>query len=189
MKIATAQTRPIKGDIPANIENHKKLIHLALANEADAIIFPELSLTGYEPTLAKELATTRDDGRLNEFQTISDTNHIAIGIGLPLKNTPRPTISMVIFQPHRPRQTYSKEFIHADEEPFFIGGQNSSGVLGDHPNIALAICYEISIPQHAQRAYKNGAEIYIASVAKFVNGIDNSLNRLSEIASAYSIRA
>jgi predicted amidohydrolase len=94
---------------------------------------------------------------------------------------------MVIFQPHRPRQTYSKEFIHADEEPFFIGGKNSSGVLSSHPNIALAICYEISIPQHAQRAYKNGAEIYIASVAKFVNGIDNSLNRLSQIASAYSM--
>jgi predicted amidohydrolase len=98
MKIAAAQTRSIKGDIQANIENHKKLIDLALSNGADTIIFPELSLTGYEPTLAKELATTQDDGRLNEFQTISNTNYIIIGVGFPLKNNFCLTISMVIFQ-------------------------------------------------------------------------------------------
>jgi predicted amidohydrolase len=94
---------------------------------------------------------------------------------------------MIIFQPGRPRQIYSKEFIHADEERYFIANQNSSAVLPNYPNIALAICYEISIPQHAERAYKNGAEIYLASVAKFVTGIDKSLNRLSEIASVYSM--
>lgn len=183
MKIAAAQTQPVKGDIQANIENHKQLIDLALSNSADTIIFPELSLTGYEPTLAKELATTQNDPRLNQFQTISDTNHIIIGIGLPLKNHPRPTISMVIFQPDRPRQVYSKQYIHADEEPYFINGRNPTNTL---PNIALAICYEISVPQHAQTAHQNGTQIYLASVAKSVNGINRAYERLSEIARTYS---
>jgi len=57
MKICVAQTRPVKGDIQSNIENHKKFIDLAVSGGADTIIFPELSLTGYEPELAKELAT------------------------------------------------------------------------------------------------------------------------------------
>ena len=56
MKICVAQTRPVKGNIQANIENHKKIISFALSHEADTIIFPELSLTGYEPGLSKELA-------------------------------------------------------------------------------------------------------------------------------------
>jgi predicted amidohydrolase len=54
MKIAVAQTRPIKGDISTNIKTHKKLIDLAISYKVDTIFFPELSITGYEPELAKE---------------------------------------------------------------------------------------------------------------------------------------
>jgi len=60
MKICIAQTTPIKGDIEKNIENHKKLIALSIQENADIIVFPELSLTGYEPKLVKELATTKE---------------------------------------------------------------------------------------------------------------------------------
>ena len=47
MKICIAQTRAVKGDIEANLVNHKKSIELAAAHGAEMIIFPELSLTGY----------------------------------------------------------------------------------------------------------------------------------------------
>ena len=68
MKICAAQARPIKGDVQRNIESHKKLVDLAVSKGTDAIIFPELSLTGYEPTLAKELAIPPEDKRLDNFQ-------------------------------------------------------------------------------------------------------------------------
>ena len=45
MKICIAQTKPIKGNVSANIEAHKKFIELALLLNTDAIFFPELSLT------------------------------------------------------------------------------------------------------------------------------------------------
>jgi predicted amidohydrolase len=61
MKISIAQTKPIKGDILANIDNHKVLIKIASSFKTDAVFFPELSLTGYEPELEKELATNKDD--------------------------------------------------------------------------------------------------------------------------------
>ena len=51
MRICVAQSKPIKEDIVANIEQHKKFIHLAIYSKADVIVFPELSITGYEPTL------------------------------------------------------------------------------------------------------------------------------------------
>ncbi len=68
MKICVAQTRPSKGDIQSNIERHKKLIDLAVANGANIAVFPELSITGYEPERAKELATIPDDRRFEDFQ-------------------------------------------------------------------------------------------------------------------------
>jgi predicted amidohydrolase len=187
MKICVAQTRPIKGDIGSNIENHKKLIDLAVANGADAIIFPELSLTGYEPALAKELATHQDDHRFDDFQKISDTRQITIGVGVPITNNTGICISMLIFQPHQARQIYSKQYLHPDEEAFFVNGQSSTGLIGDKTKIAPAICYELSVPEHAENAFKSGAEIYMVSVAKFANGVDKAIKTLAEIAEKYSM--
>lgn len=53
MKLCSAQIQPIKGDIDRNIQKHIFFINSAIENGADLIFFPELSLTGYEPTLAK----------------------------------------------------------------------------------------------------------------------------------------
>jgi predicted amidohydrolase len=187
MKICVAQTRPVKGDIQSNIENHKKLIDLAVFYGADTIIFPELSLTGYEPELSKEVAINQDDSRLDDLQRISDTGHITIGVGLPTKNGTGICISMVLFRPNTARQTYSKKYLHPDEDEFFISGQSATGLIGNRPNIALAICYELSVPEHAENAFKSGAQIYIASVAKTADGMDKAIKRLSHIADTYSM--
>jgi predicted amidohydrolase len=187
MKICVAQTKPVKGDIQSNIINHKKLIALAVSYKADTIIFPELSLTGYEPELAKELAVDKDDSRLNDLQSISDTNELTIGVGVPIKNNSGINIGMVIFQSNKERQVYYKKYLHADEEPYFVSGQNTIGLIGSKPNIAFAICYEIFIPEHSENTFKIGAEIYIASVAKTINGVERAVTTLSGIANKYSM--
>jgi predicted amidohydrolase len=103
MKICIAQIRPVKGETDKNIEIHKKFIDLAISKEADMIFFPELSLTGYEPKLAKNLATTQDDKRFDDFQNISDSHNITIGVGMPTKSDSDILISTIIFQPHESR--------------------------------------------------------------------------------------
>src|SRR4051794_39123616 len=118
MRIAVAQIRPVKGDIQSNIANHKELIDVAAANEADIIIFPELSLTGYEPELSKELATSASDVRFDDFGKMSEENQITIGVGAPLKSNTGVCISTILFQPGKTRSIYSKKYLHADEEPF-----------------------------------------------------------------------
>lgn len=85
MKICIGQTNPQKGDIDKNIGIHTKFIQTAIEQSADIIVFPELSLTGYEPELAKELATTQSDERLDIFQNLSDNSKIIIGCGIPTK--------------------------------------------------------------------------------------------------------
>lgn len=186
MKICAAQARPVKGDIQSNIANHKKLIDLAIADGADTIIFPELSLTGYEPGLAKELATDLNDNRFDDFQKISDTNNITIGAGMPTKADNGVLISMLIFQAFQPRQIYSKQHLHSDEFPFFINGQKQVHLVQEK-KISLAICYEISVPEHAEKIYKERGEIYVASVAKSVLGVEKAIGTLSDIAKRYSM--
>ncbi len=187
MKLCVAQSRPAAGNIEQNIQHHRRLIDLALAHEANVVIFPELSITGYEPTLAKQLATIADDCRFDIFQTISDAKQIVIGIGVPIKSKDDICISMVLFHPRAARQVYSKEYIHADEEPFFISGQNSSVVIASQPEIALAICYELAIAEHAEHAAKSGAKFYLASVCKTAKQLEGTTARLAAIARQYSM--
>ncbi|MFA6037405.1 MAG: carbon-nitrogen hydrolase family protein [Legionellales bacterium] len=143
------------------------------------------SITGYEPTLAAELAMSLEDNRLDIFQKICDDTKISIGIGAPIKSENGIYISLVIFQPNQARQLYSKKFLHPDEEAFFINGENDTVDLPN--NIALAICYELCIPEHSLNAFKNGAKIYIASVAKSMSGYEKSSDILSSIAGKYSM--
>ena len=82
---------------------------------------------------------------------------------------------------------YYKKYLHADEEPYFVSGQNTVGLIGCKPNIAFAICYEIFIPEHSENAFKIGAEIYIASVAKTSSGVEKAEKSLSSIANKYSM--
>lgn len=187
MKICIVQTRPVKGDVPHNLAVHKDFIDTAVSNGADVVIFPELSLTGYEPSLAKELATHQEDGRFAEFQTVSDTSAITIGVGMPTKAADGTCISMVLFQPHQARQTYSKKYIHADEEPFFVCGQNFPVLPVNGTRIGLAICYELSVPEHAEAAFANGAEVYLTSVAKSARGVTQAAERLAWIAQNYAV--
>ncbi|WP_026462547.1 carbon-nitrogen hydrolase family protein [Adhaeribacter aquaticus] len=187
MRICVAQTRPIKGNIQRNIEHHLKLIKLALPHNVDIIIFPELSITGYEPALANELATTPDDPRFNSFQELSDSNRITIGIGVPTRQDNGIGISLVLFTPNRPRETYTKKYLHPDEEPYFVSGRNTLNFIGEYHHTALAICYEISVPENAETAFKQGATIYLASVAKSVSGMAKAQERLAEISRKYAM--
>lgn len=187
MKICVAQTRSVAGNIPTNFEKHKRFIDTAVSYHANLIIFPELSLTNYEPTLAQALAVQPDDRQLDAFQTLADTGQITIGVGMATQNQPRPCISLVMFRPNQPRYTYRKQYLFPDEDPFFVPGPASTGLMGTNPSIALAICYELSVAQHAADAFKNNAKMYIASVAKTARGVDHAHRRLAEIASQYGM--
>lgn len=187
MQICVAQTRAVTGDVSKNIDNHKKFADLAVSHGADTIIFPELSLTGYEPTLANELATNKDDERFNELQQISDEKNMVLGAGIPIKSGKGVLIGMVIFRPLQPRETYFKQYLHHDEEPWFIKGPSQKVLEGVNAHIALAICYEISVSEHAQRAHESGAGIYIASVAKTVDGMEKAFDTLAMTAKKHSM--
>jgi predicted amidohydrolase len=185
MKLCVAQTRPVKGDILANIERHLAMIESARG--ADLILFPELSLTGYEPTLAKELWIEPDDCRLEKFQAISDSSAVTLAVGAPTSCVRGICITMFLFQPHKSRLIYSKRYLHPDEEPFFVAGQDVLTLNVNRTVIAPAICYELSVPEHSENAARSGASVYMASVAKTTKGLDVAVPTLAGIARKYSM--
>lgn len=187
MKISIAQMKPVKGDVSSNIDKHKNLINLAISLKADAIFFPELSITGYEPTLSKALATNINDQRFDDFQQISDKNSITIGIGMPIKSKLGVLIGMIIFQPYKSRQVYSKQKLHVDELPYFTCGNQQLILTIKNTKVVPAICYESLLPEHAENAHKMGGEVYLASVSKSQNGVDKAIKHFPDIACKYAM--
>lgn len=187
MRICGVQLRPVPGNIAANTAKHLQLIELAVAHGAGLIYFPELSLTGYEPRLAKSLAIHESDARLDVLQRRSDLHNILIGAGLPISAGSQVQIGMVWFSPKTPRRRYAKQYLHADELPFFVQGDGQLVLQAAGHAIAPAICYESLQPNHAERAATLGADTYLASVAKPAGALAKAMLHYSTVAREYNM--
>lgn len=186
MKIAAAQMRSCVGHASQNINRHLELIDLAVEHGADLVVFPELSLTGYEPSRAAEFAVTADDLGFAALQTASDVNAVTIVAGAPLKCLGLPQVSAFIFEPKIASRVYSKQFLHSDEIQYFAPGESADSLICKDPVVSLAICYELSVGRHAETAFAFGASVYLASVAKTQVGVRLASERLSSIAKRHS---
>lgn len=188
MKIAVAQTRPVIGEVDANLLKHQQMIEQAAALGAGMVVFPELSLTGYEPGLANELATDQQDPRFEPLQVLSDQYGIIIGVGMPIAVAGAlPHIGLIVFQPVGPRITYAKQYLHADEVPYFSPGNQQVYLEAGRYRVGLAICYELSVPEHAANVYEEEADIYLVSEAKTVTGVEKAINTLTDISRRYGM--
>lgn len=186
MKICIAQTKSEKGKVQENIQNHLRIVKRAIKSNSDLIIFPELSITNYEPDLAKELSTDIENSIFNPFQELSDNNKIIIGIGMPTNSTDGVNISMLIFQSNEKRVVYSKQMLHSDELPYFACGNDQVILTIKEKKIAVGICYETLQHGHFLNTQQKGADIYIASVAKPKGGIEKAYKHFPKIAREFN---
>ena len=186
MRIGIAQIESVKGHIEKNLEKHLKFIEAMAEKKPDLMMFPELSLTGYEPELAKDLATTANDIRLLPLQEASNKYDLILCVGIPTTNEGQLYVSMVIFRPGKAPITYSKQYLYHTETGIFTPGNTPCILPYDARNIvAPAICYELFNAAHADYAHRQHATIYMASVLNSVNGVDADIEKLSKIAATY----
>lgn len=187
MKIALAQYQSIKGDIAANVKKHLVFLEESSKHRVDLVVFPELSLSGYEPTLAKELAMELTDDRLEPFQVFSNTKNVTVLAGFPGFSSKGTCISLAIFQPHQPAIRYSKRYLHEDEWPYFVSGDKSPILLVNGIKIGLTICYELSVAEHNALLAQSNIDLYLASVAKTTNGMLTASRTLSSFAQTQGV--
>ena len=187
MKIGLAQIKSVKGDISHNLEHHLALLNQLSPGDADLVLFPELSLTNYDPDIAASVALHPDDVRLKPLQAFADKAATAIGVGVPTRTQEKPRISTIVFWPGAPKTVIHKSYLHADEVPYFAAKQAPATVLEVGKRVAIAICYEISVDDHYASAAHQGMEVLLATVAKTAGGMDQARQRLSAKARQFNI--
>ena len=128
--VAVAQTSPRAGDLAANVEEHVALLELAVGEGAELVVFPELSLTGYELELAAALALDADavrvsrEPRLEPLQSVVDEHGVVAAVGAPLRMADLTddggrgaggalAIGTCILRPAAPPELYTKRHLGA----------------------------------------------------------------------------
>ena len=161
--IASAQYSVVRGDIAANLDTHMRMTERAAALGVDFLVFPELSVTGYELDLAAELQTTAADPVFAPLQALAAQHDMRVMVGMPLKAASgKPYIGSIIFGGAATR-TYNKVHVHESEAAYFQS-DDKVGIM-EHKGAALglAICADLNHASHAARAAECGADIYAAS--------------------------
>lgn len=186
--MAAAQLESVAGNMEANILTHKRYIEVAAGNNVDFIIFPELSLTGYESELADRLQLTIDDPRLCLFKKLAHEYKITIAIGAPMVSPEeaKPNIASFIFGPDK-CEVYAKQYLHPGEEVYFSPGNKSRLIKVNDMTIGMAICADLTHPEHAQHAAENGSVLYAAGVFISEKGYAVDTAFLQQYAKKYSM--
>lgn len=164
LSIAAAQSFSVAGDVRSNAQRHLRFAELAAAQRVQLVVFPELSLTGYELALAKDRVVAADDSALQPLRSLAAHAGLTIVVGAPVMGRSGTHIGALAFSPDGSALQYTKVHVHESEMPHFAAGDGGPLIhLGDS-QVALAICRDAAFPEHASRAAQSGAGLYVASV-------------------------
>jgi predicted amidohydrolase len=188
MILAAAQTIPKRNNVTQNVDDHIRLANLAADHGVKLIVFPEMSLTGYEREDAKNMAFIPDDYRLSSLRRLSVERDIIILAGAPILLVTGLHIGMFVLRPGFADIIYTKQFLHDGEETYFVPGLNTDMQLDlGNEKVSFAICADITNPVHAQRAAEMKSTLYIASIFYTPNGIVEGFSDLEYCANGLSM--
>ncbi|MGR3889976.1 carbon-nitrogen hydrolase family protein [Pseudomonas sp. 1152_12] len=166
LTLAAAQTIAIAGDVPANIQRHLAFMQAAAEHGVQLLVFPELSLTGYEPTLAAGLAIAPEDALLAPLRDMARELRLTAVVGMPIRLAPQAgvLIGALVLGADGSLAVYTKQHLHPGEDAAFIAGQGGAALEYGDDRIALAVCADFSHASHPRQAAQAGANVYAAGV-------------------------
>ncbi len=189
MRIGLAQIRSESGEIDRNVDHHLAVLRSSKPRSADLVVFPELSISNYDPDVVASTVLEPHDRRLDRLQRFADETTTVVAVGAPLRAPGKPLIGMLVFRPGSTPVIIGKQHLHSDELPFFSASESGVGTLDLSIRIGVAICYEISVAEHAAAVLAGGAELYLASVAKTARGAAEAKRLLCQTARQHGVPA
>jgi predicted amidohydrolase len=181
LSIAAAQPLCVAYDVEANARAHAAVVREAGAR---VVVFPELSLTGYEldapavaldePALEPLIATCRETGAL------ALAGAPAAGAG------GAEHIAMLAVDGAGVSVAYRKMCLGGDEPGRFSPGE-AAAIEVDGWRLGLAICKDTRIPEQAAATAALGIDAYVAGVCERLEDAAVVCERASRIVAEHSV--
>ena len=180
--MAAAQPLCISYDAAANARAHATAVRSAAAR---VVVFPEMSLTGYEldaPVLAV------DDPRLAPLvEACADTGALALA-GAPVAGTDgRAHIGVLVVTGTGATVGYHKMWLGPAEADRFTPGSDPAVLDVDGWRLGLAVCKDTGIPRHAADTAAAGIDVYVAGVLEHVQDAAVPDDRARRVAADHGV--
>ena len=171
--LALAQIAPVLGDLAQNLALHEVKIAESKAVGADLVIFPELSLTGYQlQDLAPEVAMRRTDPRLQSLAKLTSGGPSAVVSFVESTDDHRLFAAAALLEAgevrHVARKCYLPTYGLFDERRFLAAGdaiRATRAALGGSAagdvGIGIGVCEDFWHPTLPAILAQDGAELLI----------------------------
>lgn len=188
--LAAAQSPSVAGDVDANVRIHLKFIDAARVHGVELLVFPELSLSGYELPLLRACALAPDDTRLAPLREAAIAAGMTVVVGAPMADggEPLPCIAAFVYGPGGEAGVYRKQFLHDGEDRHVRAGRTGAHCDSLHGHrYALAICADTAHRAHAAAAAGAGASLYLAGVLISKGGYAHDAALLAQYAADFGM--
>jgi predicted amidohydrolase len=182
LTVAVAQPACVPYDVGANAAAHAAAVRSAGAR---VVVFPELSLTGYELDAP---AITADDPRLLPIcEACAETGSLVLA-GAPVQGDEgRVYLGMLAVDAGGAVVAYRKMWLGGAEPGRFTPGTRPAVLEVDGWRLGLAICKDTGIPQHAADTAALGIDVYVAAVLEHDEDAAIPEERARRIASTHGV--
>ena len=165
LTVAVAQPPTVSYDVAANARAHAAAVREARSR---VVVFPELSLTGYELDAP---AVAPDDARLEPLvEACAETGSVAL-VGAPVPaegpagaGSSDRSVGILAVDGSGVRIAYRKMWLGGAETEWFAAGSEPAAIDVDGHRLGLAVCRDTGIPQHAVDTVALGIDAYVAGV-------------------------
>ncbi len=183
LRIAVAQPSCVALDVAANAVAHAAAVAAAAAR---VVVFPELSLTGYEldaPPL------TADDDRLAPLVTVCAAHGTIALAGAPVAADEEGRhIAVLAIDGTGARIAYRKMWLGTEEAAAgFVPGRVPAVLDVDGWRIGLAVCKDTGVEEHAAVTAAAGMDVYASGVAHHDHDAHLNAERAQRAALAHGV--
>jgi len=178
LSVAVAQPSIAAGSVAANVD-----VHAALIAESGArlVVFPELSLTGYE-LLASPVDIA--SAVMEPLTSIcAATGSVAL-VGAPVESNGHHYIATVRVDFTGPSVAYRKTHVHGSEHARFSPGPGPRAIDVDGWRIGLGICRDTGVDEHITDTAQLGVDLYACGVVHHDWELAEQRRRARKIAAA-----
>lgn len=182
LPIAVAQPLCVPYDVAANAAAHAAAVRSAGVR---VVVFPELSLTGYE--LDAPAIEPADPRLATLVDACAETGALAL-VGAPVEGEAgRSHIAMLAVDGAGAAVAYRKIYLGAAEAERFTPGDEPAVLEVDGWRLGLAICKDTGIPEHAAATAALGIDAYVAGTVKHAHEAALQDERARRVATAHRV--
>lgn len=165
MRVGFLQFSPRRGDIRSNLDFVLQRLERA---EADLLVLPELSLSGYlfesRTDLARCAMTVPDSPELLELTRLCNRKNLNLVVGIAEAEEKSPEtrfyVTALLITPAGTIHKYRKAHLFGNEKDIFTPGNSAFPVFAvDGVKIGLLICFDYFFPEAARTLVLRGAQI------------------------------